>query len=394
MALAFKRAQYAPDGGPDALEREHALVSRGFHIALEGNYGRGELVELKARLEHRAVNVARVDAYIPRLPAEGVQQRLAGERAVGVEQGGEAPEQAVPVPIRGGDVVARAAARDQHALLRVQREAGGVEEAEEHIGVVKPLQGPVIAAPAARGEIVERFIELALPALTQQLLGARRGGDLLVAEPPAEAALLALAGRESYGALERVSGAAVGLGMPRAYLPVAHGREGQQREAGEELEDGPRVPEAVRDAPHAVYLLALVDGEPRAAPHAAQAVAEAQRFAPRVFNAQPPYKAALAHGREQRAGGLERAGAGAEFRHPEAAPRPAEILERAAAEERLNYRLAAAVELYEPLRGHVQHGKAPERGAFFVQVGQGDEFVACGYIPRGHRQTSQSDLIV
>ena len=41
VALALERAQYAPDGGPDALEREHALVARGLHIALEGYYGRG-----------------------------------------------------------------------------------------------------------------------------------------------------------------------------------------------------------------------------------------------------------------------------------------------------------------------------------------------------------------
>ena len=149
MAPGFERAQYARDPLGDARKIEHGAIAGRAHIAFQGQNRGHQFVELEARLQHRAVNEARVYAGVARLPAEGAEQHVAREGRVGVQHGGEAPKEAVAVPVGRGHIVTGAAAGDHHQLLGVYGQTCRVEEAEKHVRVVELAEVPVVRVPAA-----------------------------------------------------------------------------------------------------------------------------------------------------------------------------------------------------------------------------------------------------
>ena len=142
-------AQNIRKPGADRVVLQTVPVACGSRIALQGQHRGHQFIQLKTRLQDCAVDVPRVDAQVAPLTAEYIVQHPAGQCRVGVHYRRKAPQQAVPVPVSRAHIVARAAAGDQNQLLGIQGDPGGVEQAEEQIGIVEALQLGIRNGPAA-----------------------------------------------------------------------------------------------------------------------------------------------------------------------------------------------------------------------------------------------------
>src|SRR5699024_10599972 len=152
----------------------------------------------------------------------------------------------------GADVVARRTAGDKDQLLRVQRPARGIEDAEKQIRIVQPRERPVRKKAAAPFEPGEAAAELPVPAAALHFPRARDGGYLFKPEAPPDCELRQLPRRKASRAREP-PGAAFRRGCElRLRLRLADGREGKKRHAAHLLKDGQPAPAAHEAAKRAL----------------------------------------------------------------------------------------------------------------------------------------------
>ena len=85
-----------------------------------------------------------MDAEVFALSAENIVQNLLCELGIRIEDGGECPEQHIPIPISGADIVACTAACGADEFFRIHRDARGIKDAEKKAELVKEkISSPV-----------------------------------------------------------------------------------------------------------------------------------------------------------------------------------------------------------------------------------------------------------
>ena len=166
-----------------------ALLCKGkvaclLHIAIQGNHRRAELIQLEARLQHGAVDVAAVHTEIARLPGKHIGQDLPRIGCVHRQNGREGPQQAVPVPISGGDIIPRAAAGHQAQFFRIDSAPGGIEKGKEQVGIQDFAEAGISQPFFPRNQPADGALVHCLKALTKQLLGAGGSGHAVIAHAP------------------------------------------------------------------------------------------------------------------------------------------------------------------------------------------------------------------
>ena len=166
-----------------------ALLCKGkvaclLHIAIQGDHRRAELIQLEAWLQHGAVDIAAVHAEIARLPGKYIGKDFTRIGRVHRQNGREGPQQAVPVPISGGDIIPRAAAGHQAQLFRIDSAPGGIEKGKEQIGIQDFAESGISQLLFPRGQPAGGALVHCVKALTKQLLGAGRGGHAIIAHAP------------------------------------------------------------------------------------------------------------------------------------------------------------------------------------------------------------------
>ena len=154
------------------------------HIAIQGDHRRAKLIQLEARLQHGAVDIAAVHAEIARLPGKYIGKNFTRIGRVHRQNGREGPQQAVPVPISGGDIIPRAAAGHQAQLFRIDSATGGIEKGKEQIGIQDFAESGISQPFFPRGQPADGALVHCVKALTKQLLGAGRGGHAVIAHAP------------------------------------------------------------------------------------------------------------------------------------------------------------------------------------------------------------------
>ena len=159
-------------------------VARLLHIAIQGDHRRAELIQLEARLQHGAVDIAAVHAEIARLPGKHIGQDFTRIGCVYRQNGREGPQQAVPVPISGGDIIPRAAAGHQAQLFRIDGAPGGIEKGKEQVGIQDFAESGSSQPFFPRSQPADGALVYCVKALTKQLLGAGRGGHAVIAHAP------------------------------------------------------------------------------------------------------------------------------------------------------------------------------------------------------------------
>ena len=166
-----------------------ALLCKGkvacfLHIAIQGDHRRAELIQLEAWLQHGAVDIAAVHAEIARLPGKYIGKDFTRIGRVHRQNGREGPQQAVPVPISGGDIIPRAAAGHQAQLFRIDGAPGGIEKSKEQVGIQDFAESGISQPFFPRGQPTGGALVHCVKALTKQLLGAGRGGHAVIAHAP------------------------------------------------------------------------------------------------------------------------------------------------------------------------------------------------------------------
>ena len=398
MPLGVQGAENIGKPGTDRAVRQAIPVACSRHVAFQGQHRGHQLVQFKAGLQHRAVDIPGVDAQVAPLAAKYIVQHPAGQGRVSVHYRGEAPQQAVPVPVSRAHVVTRAAAGNQDQLLGVQGKARGVEQAEEQIGIVETLQLGVRNGPAAGLQPVHGHLQFMLPALAQHLLGAGGGRHLLKADTPVEGHSSGLAGFQRTVVGQTVGD--TGIRLPeggRAGL-VHHGRKREEGKPAAHIEDQAVVPEAGVAPAHPVDLLVLVDTVPCRGPAPLQSEGTGQRPIQCGAYCQLVEKATLPHRGQEHPLHLQRAGDSAECGNPVGLPCPGKGLERNLFAVKLKKRRHQGERGRTPLLNqsfipHVQEGKGLQRPGTGLERGQGDPLVTGRQILLLHRDPSLSDLI-
>ena len=128
MPLGFQRREDAKKAAFHARFLKQRPLARAREVALQRDHRRAQLVQLEARLQKRAVDIAAVLAHVADLPGEHVQKDLPCVGRIREHNRRKAPQQAVTVPVGRRDIVARAARSHQAHFLRVQRAPAGKEE--------------------------------------------------------------------------------------------------------------------------------------------------------------------------------------------------------------------------------------------------------------------------
>lgn len=159
-------------------------VARLLHIAIQGDHRRAELIQLEARLQHGAVDIAAVHAEIARLVGEHIGQNVPRIGRVHRQNGRKGPQQAVPVPISGGDIIPRAAAGHQAQFFRIDGAPGGIEKGKEQVGIQDFAESGSSQPFFPRSQPADGALVYCVKALTKQLLGAGRGGHAVIAHAP------------------------------------------------------------------------------------------------------------------------------------------------------------------------------------------------------------------
>ena len=240
VALGFQHRQDAKKAAFHARFLKQRPLARAREVALQRDHRRTQLVQLKARLQKRAVDIAAVLAHVADLPGEHVHENLPRVVRVREHNRRKAPQQAVAVPVGRRNIIARAARGHQAQFLRIQRAAAGKEERKEQVFVHHLRNRPVLRRKHAFLKPSQRLAKAAPVTQAQKVLGRGCRRHRLHADPEDQLRAHALSRRE-----QGPAAALKGHISPLPFYPrFRDGRKGAQRQARHLLHHESIVPAA------------------------------------------------------------------------------------------------------------------------------------------------------